>query len=94
MRTLGQRVYQIDPPSGFAAQASAGAVICASTKYGYPLSTTHVVSGARDGRRRDEAALGGALGRRREHRRRLAPDDPAPLRSSRPSATCPIEAIF
>jgi PiT family inorganic phosphate transporter len=46
MRTLGQRVYQLEPPSGFAAQASAGAVIWASTKYGYPLSTTHVVSGA------------------------------------------------
>jgi PiT family inorganic phosphate transporter len=46
MKTLGQRVYQMEPPSGFAAQASAGAVIYASTKYGYPLSTTHVVSGA------------------------------------------------
>jgi PiT family inorganic phosphate transporter len=46
MRTLGQRVYQMEPPSGFAAQATAGAVIYASTKYGYPLSTTHVVSGA------------------------------------------------
>src|SRR4051812_10881529 len=46
MRTLGQRVFQMDPPAGFAAQASAGAVINASTKYGYPLSTTHVVSGA------------------------------------------------
>ena len=46
MRTLGQRVFQMDPPAGFAAQASAGAVIYASTKYGYPLSTTHVVSGA------------------------------------------------
>jgi inorganic phosphate transporter, PiT family len=46
MRTLGQRVFQIDPPAGFAAQAASGAVIYASTKYGYPLSTTHVVSGA------------------------------------------------
>jgi len=46
MRTLGQRVFQIDPPAGFAAQATAGAVIWASTRYGYPLSTTHVVSGA------------------------------------------------
>ncbi|HEY1514095.1 MAG TPA: inorganic phosphate transporter [Gaiellaceae bacterium] len=46
MKTLGQRVYQMEPPGGFAAQASAGAVIYASTKYGYPLSTTHVVSGA------------------------------------------------
>jgi PiT family inorganic phosphate transporter len=46
MRTLGQRVYSMEPPTGFAAQATAGAVIYASTKYGYPLSTTHVVSGA------------------------------------------------
>jgi PiT family inorganic phosphate transporter len=46
MRTLGQRVIQMDPPAGFAAQAMSGAVIYASTKYGYPLSTTHVVSGA------------------------------------------------
>jgi PiT family inorganic phosphate transporter len=46
MRTLGQRVYQMEPPAGFAAQATAGAVIYASTKYGYPLSTTHVISGA------------------------------------------------
>jgi inorganic phosphate transporter, PiT family len=46
MRTIGQRVFKIDPPAGFAAQASAGAVIWASTKYCYPLSTTHVVSGA------------------------------------------------
>jgi len=46
MRTLGQRLYSMEPPSGFAAQATAGAVIYASTKYGYPLSTTHVVSGA------------------------------------------------
>jgi PiT family inorganic phosphate transporter len=46
MRTLGQRVFQMDPPAGFAAQAASGAVIYASTHYGYPLSTTHVVSGA------------------------------------------------
>ena len=45
MRTLGQRVYQMDPAGGFAAQLTAGAVIWGSTKYGYPLSTTHVISG-------------------------------------------------
>jgi len=43
MRTLGQRVFQMDLPAGFAAQAKSGAVIYISTKYGYPLSTTHVV---------------------------------------------------
>jgi inorganic phosphate transporter, PiT family len=46
MRTLGQRVFSMEPPSGFAAQATAGATIYAATKYGYPLSTTHVISGA------------------------------------------------
>ena len=46
IRTLGQRVFQMDPPAGFAAQAASGCVIYVSTKYGYPLSTTHVVSGA------------------------------------------------
>jgi len=46
IRTLGQRVYQMDPPGGFAAQLTAGAVIYGSTRYGYPLSTTHVISGS------------------------------------------------
>jgi PiT family inorganic phosphate transporter len=46
MRTLGQRIYRIEPESGFAAQAASGATIYAATKYGYPLSTTHVISGA------------------------------------------------
>jgi PiT family inorganic phosphate transporter len=46
MRTLGQRVFQMEPASGFAAQAAAGATIYVATHYGYPLSTTHVVSGA------------------------------------------------
>jgi inorganic phosphate transporter, PiT family len=46
MRTLGQRVFSMEPPSGFAAQATAGATIYLATHYGYPLSTTHVISGA------------------------------------------------
>jgi len=46
MRTLGQRVIQMEPASGFSAQATAGATIYLATHYGYPLSTTHVISGA------------------------------------------------
>jgi len=46
MRTLGQRVFNIEPASGFAAQLTAGATIYAATRLGYPLSTTHVISGA------------------------------------------------
>jgi PiT family inorganic phosphate transporter len=46
IRTVGQRVFSLQPESGFAAQATAGTTIYLATKYGYPLSTTHVVSGA------------------------------------------------
>src|SRR5438034_9434912 len=46
MRTLGQRVFNMDPASGFAAQTTAGATIFVATRLGYPLSTTHVISGA------------------------------------------------
>ena len=46
MRTLGQRLYKMEPAAGFSAQAAAGAVIDVATRLGYPLSTTHVISGA------------------------------------------------
>jgi PiT family inorganic phosphate transporter len=46
MRTLGQRVIAMEPAQGFTAQASGGAVIWAATHLGYPLSTTHTISGA------------------------------------------------
>jgi inorganic phosphate transporter, PiT family len=46
MRTLGQRLYKMEPAAGFSAQASAGAVIDLATRLGYPLSTTHVITGA------------------------------------------------
>jgi inorganic phosphate transporter, PiT family len=46
IRTVGSRIYQMEPAGGFAAQTTAGMVIYASTRAGYPLSTTHVISGA------------------------------------------------
>jgi inorganic phosphate transporter, PiT family len=46
IRTVGQRLYKIEPPSGFAAQAAAGGVLYVATHFGYPVSTTHTVSGA------------------------------------------------
>jgi PiT family inorganic phosphate transporter len=46
MRTLGSRVFKIEPPSGFAAQAAGGVVLFVATKLGYPVSTTHTISGA------------------------------------------------
>jgi inorganic phosphate transporter, PiT family len=46
MRTLGQRLYSMEPAAGFSAQTCAGAAIWLATKLGYPLSTTQVISGA------------------------------------------------
>ena len=46
MRTLGQRVIKMEPESGFAAQITAGVTIYTATRLGYPLSTTHVISGS------------------------------------------------
>src|ERR671934_854480 len=46
MRTLGQRIYGMQPEGGFAAQTTAGVTIYLATHFGYPLSTTHVISGA------------------------------------------------
>src|SRR5258707_4978266 len=43
MRTMGTRIFALEPESGFAAQAAAGATIWAATRAGYPLSPTHVV---------------------------------------------------
>src|SRR5256714_9223054 len=46
MRTLGQRIFSMEPASGFAAQVAGGTTIYIATHYGYPISTTHTVSGA------------------------------------------------
>jgi PiT family inorganic phosphate transporter len=46
IRTLGQRIYKMQPEHGFAAQLSAGTTLYAGTHFGFPISTTHVVTGA------------------------------------------------
>jgi inorganic phosphate transporter, PiT family len=47
IRTLGRKITgDVESPQGFAAESSAGSVILASSYYGFPLSTTHVTSGA------------------------------------------------
>ncbi len=45
INTMGNRITEIESPQGFAAEAASAAVILSSSFYGYPLSTTHVVSG-------------------------------------------------
>jgi PiT family inorganic phosphate transporter len=45
IKTMGMRIIKMDPAQGFAAQGAGAAVILASSHFGYPLSTTHVISG-------------------------------------------------
>jgi PiT family inorganic phosphate transporter len=45
IKTMGSRIIKMDPAQGFAAQSSGAAAILAATHFGYPLSTTHVISG-------------------------------------------------
>jgi inorganic phosphate transporter, PiT family len=45
IRTMGTRIIKMDPAQGFSAQSAGSAVILAASHFGYPLSTTHVISG-------------------------------------------------
>jgi inorganic phosphate transporter, PiT family len=55
INTMGNRLTEVESPQGFAAESSSAAVILASSYYGYPLSTTQVVSGG---------IMGAGLGKR------------------------------
>jgi PiT family inorganic phosphate transporter len=45
INTMGRRLTEIEAPQGFVAEATSATTILAASSYGYPLSTTHVVSG-------------------------------------------------
>ncbi|HEX3803689.1 MAG TPA: inorganic phosphate transporter [Solirubrobacteraceae bacterium] len=45
IKTMGTKIISMDPAQGFVAQTAAAAVILAASRSGYPLSTTHVISG-------------------------------------------------
>jgi PiT family inorganic phosphate transporter len=44
IHTMGTRFAHLEPIHGFAAETSAAAVIQAASRFGFPLSTTHVIS--------------------------------------------------
>ena len=46
IRTLGQRITKIDPPQGFAAQSACAGILWGTAHFGFPVSTTHTISGS------------------------------------------------
>ncbi|HEV2859269.1 MAG TPA: anion permease [Solirubrobacterales bacterium] len=45
IKTTGTKIIKMDAAQGFSAQGAGAAVILASTHFGFPLSTTHVING-------------------------------------------------
>jgi PiT family inorganic phosphate transporter len=46
IKTLGTRIAKLDPPRGFAAQTATAGILFATAHYGFPVSTTHTISGS------------------------------------------------
>jgi len=46
IRTLGTRIAKIDPPQGFSAQTACASILWTTAHFGYPVSTTQVISGS------------------------------------------------
>jgi inorganic phosphate transporter, PiT family len=46
IRTMGSRIIKMDPAQGFASEGVGATVILAASHVGFPLSTTHTISGA------------------------------------------------
>src|SRR5687768_6663920 len=46
IKTLGTRIAKLDPPRGFAAQTATAGILWGTAHYGFPVSTTHTVSGS------------------------------------------------
>ena len=46
IKTLGQRIAKIDPPQGFAAQTACASILWGTAHLGFPVSTTHTISGS------------------------------------------------
>ncbi len=45
IKTLGTRIAKLDPPQGFAAQTACASILWTTAHFGFPVSTTHTISG-------------------------------------------------
>ena len=59
IKTLGTRIAKLDPPQGFAAQTACASILWTTAHYGFPVSTTHTISGS---------VMGAGASRRRSRR--------------------------
>ena len=95
MRTLGRRIIHLDPPRGFAAESVGGG---GAVHHGVRLARAGVDHAHHHlgdhGRRRHEAAVGGALGRGRQHPDRLGADLPGRRAVRRASSTGCFRLVF
>jgi inorganic phosphate transporter, PiT family len=46
IKTLGTRIAKLDPPQGFAAQTACASILWTTAHFGFPVSTTHAISGS------------------------------------------------
>jgi PiT family inorganic phosphate transporter len=46
IRTLGQRIAKLEPPQGFAAETTTASILWVTGTVGFPVSTTHTISGS------------------------------------------------
>jgi PiT family inorganic phosphate transporter len=46
IKTLGTRVAKLQPPQGFSAQTTTAVILWLTARYGFPVSTTHTISGS------------------------------------------------
>ncbi|MGH3102858.1 MAG: inorganic phosphate transporter [Gaiellaceae bacterium] len=46
IRTLGQRIAKLEPPQGFAAETATASILWFTGNVGFPVSTTHTISGS------------------------------------------------
>ncbi len=92
MHTMGQRVAELEPIHGFAAETTAATVLIGTAHFGMPVSTTHVISSAIMG----VGSARGTKGVRWGVARRISSpgsDHPPPRARSRPLAWFVLNAI-
>ena len=74
IRTMGSKIYKMDPAQGFAAQGGGAAVLLTAVAPRLPAVDDALDHRRRARRRRRQAPVGGPLGPGRQHRRGLGAD--------------------